>query len=123
VTQMMRKVRAMASEFQSGIDDLAREAELDDLKKDIERVATTDIAGELENEIDPTGEVTKSMREIETSLKEDPRKATSTDTSSEPAKESPAPPAPEIAPASLREETDGNDKTPASAKKKAGGSA
>ncbi|UCH72684.1 MAG: twin-arginine translocase subunit TatB [Rhodospirillales bacterium] len=73
VTQLMRKVRAMASEFQSGIDDLAREAELDDLKKDIERAASTDIAGELENQIDPTGEVTKSMREIETSLKEDPR--------------------------------------------------
>lgn len=79
VTQMMRKVRAMASEFQSGIDDLAREAELDDLKKDIEKTASTDLAGELENQIDPAGEVTKSLREIETSLKEDPRKASDTD--------------------------------------------
>ena len=79
VTQLMRKVRAMASEFQSGIDDLAREAELDDLKKDIEKTASTDIAGELENQIDPTGEVTKSMQEIETSLKEDPREESGTD--------------------------------------------
>jgi len=73
VTQMVRKIRSMASEFQSSLDDLAREAELDDLKKDIEKAATTDFAGELEHEIDPTGEVSKSMREIEESLKEDPR--------------------------------------------------
>lgn len=76
VTQIMRKLRSMASEFQSGIDELAREAELDDLKKDIERTASRDIAGDLEKSIDPTGDVTKSMREIETSLKEDPREST-----------------------------------------------
>ena len=51
VTQIVRKVRAMANEFQSGIDDLAREAELDDLKRDIEKTASTDLAGELENQI------------------------------------------------------------------------
>lgn len=71
VTQIMRKVRGMASEFQSGIDELAREAELDDLKKDIEKTASRDFASELENTIDPTGEVTESVREIETSLKDD----------------------------------------------------
>ena len=71
VTQIMRKVRGMASEFQSGIDELAREAELDDLKKDIEKTASKDFASELENTIDPTGEVTESVREIETSLKDD----------------------------------------------------
>ncbi|MCK5274701.1 MAG: twin-arginine translocase subunit TatB [Alphaproteobacteria bacterium] len=71
VTQIMRKVRGMASEFQSGIDELAREAELDDLKKDIEKTASRDFASELENTIDPTDEVTESVREIETSLKDD----------------------------------------------------
>ena len=71
VTQVVRKVRSMASEFQSSIDDLAREAELDDLKKDIEKTASKDLAGDLENTIDPTGEVTESVREIEASLKED----------------------------------------------------
>ena len=78
VTQVVRKVRGMASEFQSGIDELAREAELDDLKKDIEKTASKDIAGDLENMIDPTGEVTESVREIETSLKEDPRESSET---------------------------------------------
>ena len=118
VTQMMRKVRAMASEFQSGIDDLAREAELDDLKKDIEKVASTDIAGELENEIDPTGEVTKSMREIETSLKEDPREASGAEKSPEPGADSSIPQAAAIEQVSPRGKIDENDKAPARARKK-----
>ena len=71
VTQIMRKVRGMASEFQSGIDELARESELDDLKKDIEKTASRDFASEVENTIDPTGEVTESVRDMETSLKDD----------------------------------------------------
>jgi sec-independent protein translocase protein TatB len=72
VTKITRKIREMASEFQSGIDDIAREAELDDLKKSIEEAASTDIAGELENTIDPTGELTESVRELGDSIKEDP---------------------------------------------------
>jgi sec-independent protein translocase protein TatB len=94
VTQVMRKVRGMASEFQSGIDDLAREAELDDLKKDIEKTASKDFASELENTIDPTGEVTESVREIETSLKEDPRESSETRTVADAIRDStPKPPA------------------------------
>ena len=122
VTQMVRKVRAMASEFQSGIDDLAREAELDDLKKDIEKAASTDIAGDLENEIDPTGEVTKSVREIEESLKEDPRKAAGPKKSSGPEQEAPA----AVAAALEQERPDDDDvggAAPSASRKKAGGRA
>lgn len=75
VTQFLRKLRAMASEFQSGLDDLAREAELQDLKQNIEKTASTDFAGELEQEFDPTGEIDRSVRELEKEVKEDPRKA------------------------------------------------
>jgi len=122
VTQVLRKVRSMASEFQSSIDDLAREAELDDLKKDIEKVASTDIAGELEREIDPSGEVNKSVREIETSLKEDPRKQPSATRSSPPKKNESSTVATEL----VQERPDGDNAgsaTPASSKKKAGGRA
>ena len=83
VTQVVRKLRSMASEFQSGIDELAREAELDDLKKDVEKTATRDFAGELENTIDPTGEVKESVREIESSLKEDPAEIPVTENAAE----------------------------------------
>lgn len=94
VTQIMRKVRGMASEFQSGIDELARESELDDLKKDIEKTASRDFASELENTIDPTGEVTESVRDMETSLKEDPRESSDTQNVTAAIQESAPPPPP-----------------------------
>lgn len=35
VTQVIRKLRGMAREFQSGLDDLAREAGVDEIKRDL----------------------------------------------------------------------------------------
>ncbi len=35
VTQIIRKMRGMAREFQSGLEDLAREAGVDDIKRDL----------------------------------------------------------------------------------------
>ncbi len=116
VTQLTRKVREMASEFQSGIDDLAREAELDDLKNSIEKVASTDIAGELENQIDPTGEVTKSMQDIETSVNEDP--PAESKFAADSSTELPAPKA-----AAGAKKSAGKKAKPAKRKKKAGGKA
>jgi len=120
VTQLVRKIRAMASEFQSGIDDLAREAELDDLKKDLEKAASTDIAGELENEIDPTGEVTKSVREIEDSLKEDPRKASASERALPEDKEKPATAAAAIDEKRPADDVDGGAASAAGGKKAGG---
>lgn len=53
----VRKARKLAREFQSGIDEMVREADLQDLKRDIERTATADLDKDLENTIDPTGAV------------------------------------------------------------------
>lgn len=36
VAKMIRKVRGMADEFRAGFDQMAREAELDDMRKEIE---------------------------------------------------------------------------------------
>ena len=64
VTLWIRKVRSMAREFQDGIDDLAREADLDDLRKEIEKGAGIDIEGEIERTIDPSGEMKEAVEEI-----------------------------------------------------------
>lgn len=58
----MRKLRLLAGEFQRNMDDMVREAELDDVKRQIERVGTTDLKREVERTIDPTGEVERSLR-------------------------------------------------------------
>jgi sec-independent protein translocase protein TatB len=47
----------MAREFQRSLEDMAREAELDDVKREIEKVGRTDIKRSIEKTIDPTGEL------------------------------------------------------------------
>ncbi len=65
VAQLLRKARGMAREFQDGIDDLVREAELDDLKKEITDGSPTSIAQHIENTIDPSGGLKDAVREID----------------------------------------------------------
>ena len=55
------KGRAMAREFQSAIEDMAREAELDKVKSEIEKAGRTDFGKTIENTIDPTGELGKAF--------------------------------------------------------------
>jgi sec-independent protein translocase protein TatB len=51
------KGRAMAREFQTALEDMARETELDTVKKEIEKAARTDFGKTIEKTIDPTGEL------------------------------------------------------------------
>jgi sec-independent protein translocase protein TatB len=55
------KGRSMAREFQSAIEDMAREAELDKVKSEIEKAGRTDFGKTIENTIDPTGELGKAF--------------------------------------------------------------
>jgi sec-independent protein translocase protein TatB len=56
----MKQARKLAREFQSGVDDLVRQAELDEAKKAIED-ARRNIDREIEKAVDPTGEVKKAL--------------------------------------------------------------
>lgn len=51
----LRKARALARDFQSGIDDMVREAELDDLRKQASAARSFNLQREVENSIDPSG--------------------------------------------------------------------
>jgi sec-independent protein translocase protein TatB len=70
VGQWTGKARAMAREFQNSLEELARESELDSLKKDVENVVNVDIAAE----IDPTGELKKSIEDVQSVATFDPTK-------------------------------------------------
>src|SRR5918996_1606534 len=69
IGQWVAKGRAMAREFQRSLEDMAREAELDDVKREIEKVGRTDIKRSIEKTIDPTGELGRAF---------DPRKTLDT---------------------------------------------
>ena len=55
ISKWLRKARSIARDFQSGLDDVIREAELDDIRKQVEAASDLDIKKQLENSIDPDG--------------------------------------------------------------------
>jgi sec-independent protein translocase protein TatB len=55
------KVKAMAREFQETIDEAVREAELDEVKKQIEKVGRLDVKKSIEDTVDPEGELGKAL--------------------------------------------------------------
>jgi sec-independent protein translocase protein TatB len=57
----MRKARLMAAEFREGIEKMAEEAELDEVKKSIHHVSNFDPARAIQNTIDPTGNVPQPL--------------------------------------------------------------
>lgn len=71
VTGALRKVKGMARDFQSGLDDIVRESDLAEMRKQIEAEAGGDIRKKIEDSIDPDGSVSRDlndMREIEGDL-------------------------------------------------------
>lgn len=61
VTGLVRKARSMAHEFQRGVDDMVRESELDDLRKQAEEMAKLDVGAEVKRTIDPEGELDRDF--------------------------------------------------------------
>ncbi len=70
VVAAVRKVRGLANDFQRGIDELARETELDEIRRDLEKSATLDLERELEETIDPKGEMSETVKELQAEFKE-----------------------------------------------------
>jgi len=57
----MQKARAMSREFQNGLAEMAREAELDDIKQRVESAARFDLGDELRKSVDPTGKLSSDF--------------------------------------------------------------
>jgi sec-independent protein translocase protein TatB len=58
----VRKARRLASEFHSGIDQLVREAELEEARDAIRSASQMNLDRAVEQAIDPTGEVDKALQ-------------------------------------------------------------
>jgi sec-independent protein translocase protein TatB len=55
------KARAIAREFQSSIDQMIRESELEEVRKEVEQVASTDVAHEIQKSVDPEGKLQSEL--------------------------------------------------------------
>jgi len=59
--QWVRKARRLARDFQNSLEDMAREAELDKVKNEIERAGRTDVKKSVEKTIDPEGDLGRAF--------------------------------------------------------------
>lgn len=68
----LQKARAMSREFQNGLAEMAREAELDDIRQRVESAARFDLGDELRKSVDPTGKLSSDFdpAEYNRSIKE-----------------------------------------------------
>jgi sec-independent protein translocase protein TatB len=57
------KARAIAREFQGSLDQMIREAELEEVRKQVEDAAKVDMQQAIERTVDPSGELTRSFAE------------------------------------------------------------
>ena len=55
--RVLNKARGMSREFQAGLAEMAREVELDEIKRNVERTAGFDLGEELKSAVDPTGKL------------------------------------------------------------------
>jgi sec-independent protein translocase protein TatB len=55
------KARGMAREFQRSLDDMAREAELQDVKAEIDKLSRVDVRHRIEETIDPQGDLRRGL--------------------------------------------------------------
>ena len=65
IVGVVRKARIMARDFQDGIDEVAREADLDDMKKKIEDYSDTDIKNEIQEALDPIEDLASDLNMTE----------------------------------------------------------
>src|SRR5712692_6158450 len=58
----VRKARTLSREFQSSIDQMIREAELDEVRQELKKATEFDLEKEIKQTIDPTGELAESIK-------------------------------------------------------------
>jgi len=57
-----RKARTLSREFQNSVDQMIREAELDEMREQLKKATEFDINKEFQKTVDPTGELAESMK-------------------------------------------------------------
>lgn len=61
IGQWTGKARALARDFQRSLDDMAREAELDEIKKSIDKVGSTSLRQIVKDAVDPDDDLERAF--------------------------------------------------------------
>lgn len=65
IAHWMRKAKSLTREFQSGIDEMVRDAELEDARKALEETRSGNLQRTISNAVDPDDEVGGEVRSLE----------------------------------------------------------
>ena len=104
--QFVARGRSMANEFRSAFDDIARQAELDDLRKEIEDLKNNNAVTEAIDDLKSVEkDINESVMREEKAMKDELNKP-SLDTAQTPAPELPAEPSVEADPAPVTKPED-----------------
>ena len=68
----IRKAREMSREFQSSVDQMIREAELDDVQRDFNKMTNFDLDHEFKKTIDADGSLAESLKPPELDFSTEP---------------------------------------------------
>jgi sec-independent protein translocase protein TatB len=63
VSALMKNARKLAGEFQSGVNEIIREADLEDARKKLAEVNKNSIQDAITKAVDPTGEMKSALQE------------------------------------------------------------
>lgn len=61
--QWVARARAVAREFQGSLDQMIRESEIEEVRKEVEKSTSVDLHKEIENTIDPGAEMQRALNE------------------------------------------------------------
>jgi sec-independent protein translocase protein TatB len=87
-----RQARKLAGEFQAHVNDLIREAEIDDIKKSVNQVTSVNVGAEIQKIIDPANEVGPELDEAITKAQQEMRVSAPAPTPEAPPHALPSPP-------------------------------
>jgi len=93
ITGMIKKARRMAGEFQTHVDEMLREANLDEVKNSINEIRNFDLKSEMERTVDPDG----TLRDTFAGNPLDPTPTETTPLESAPEAIGPTEPTPDLA--------------------------
>jgi sec-independent protein translocase protein TatB len=58
----VRKARTLSREFQSSVEQMVREAELDEMRQELKKATEIDLDKEFRQAVDPTGSLAESLK-------------------------------------------------------------
>lgn len=70
ITNLTKSARRLAGEFQSGVNEIVREAELEDARKAAQSMTRGSISQAIEKTVDPTGEMKSTVSSLQKDVKQ-----------------------------------------------------